>query len=76
MNSDMNSDMNGQVQEELEDIARKTRVVPVTMLAAVLLTLGVLGGFAFGVWQDSEDGSLLDGAGVIGKDGEPVIPGG
>lgn len=66
--------MNDEVRKEVNDISRRTRSVPVTMMAAVLLTLGVLGGFAFGVGQDSDDGSLFDAAGVVGKDGTPTLP--
>lgn len=65
--------MKDEVQEEVEDIARKTRIVPITMLAAVLLTLGILGAFALGVDEDAEDGRLTDESGVIGEDGRPAI---
>lgn len=60
--------MTDPVQREVEDIAEKTRVVPVTMMLAVAVTLALLTTFAISVYRDSEDGSLYDPEGVVNED--------
>ncbi|MEQ8858928.1 MAG: hypothetical protein RIC56_09790 [Pseudomonadales bacterium] len=60
--------MNDPVQREVEDIARKTRVVPITMMLAVVFALALLTTFVIGVDQDSDDGSLYDAEGVVNDD--------
>lgn len=59
--------MNDPVQQEVEDIAEKTRVVPVTMIVAVLVTLTLLSTFVFSVYEDAEEGSLHDAEGVVNE---------
>lgn len=57
--------MTDPLEREVEDIARKTRVVPVTMIAAVIVALALVSAFVLGVQEDTEDGSLHDAEGVI-----------
>lgn len=59
---------NEEVQEELEEIVDRTRVVPVTMIVALMATLALLAAFAVGVYQDQNTGNLRDDQGVL--DGE------
>jgi len=61
----MNDRIPEEVQEEVEDIAERTRVVPVTMILAVTATLVLLAAFAVFVNQDVDDGGLDDPQGVI-----------
>jgi hypothetical protein len=56
---------NEEVQEEVEEIVEKTRIVPVTMIVAVAATLTVLAAFAVGVYQDQDTGNLRDDQGLL-----------
>lgn len=63
----MEQNVNDQVQQEVDDIVDKTRVVPVTMIAAVLIALIVLSVFVFGIYQDTSEGTLRDEQGVVSE---------
>lgn len=60
--------MTDPIQKEVEDIADKTRVVPVTMMFAVAVALVLLTTFAISVYHDSEDGTLHDPEGIVNED--------
>lgn len=69
----MNDKIPEQVQEEVEDIAERTRVVPVTMIIAVVVVLASLATFAVFVDRDIEEGDLDDAQGVINEQTENVL---
>jgi len=69
----MNDKIPAEVQEEVEDIAERTRVVPVTMIIAVLVVLVLLASFAVFVDRDIEQGDLDDQQGVINEQTEDVL---
>jgi hypothetical protein len=69
----MNDKVPEEVQEEVEDIAERTRVVPVTMIIAVVVVLVLLATFAIFVDRDIEEGDLDDPQGVINEDTQNLL---
>jgi len=69
----MNDKIPAEVQEEVEDIAERTRVVPVTMIIAVVVVLVALTTFVVFVDRDIEEGDLDDPQGVINEQTEDVL---
>lgn len=57
--------INDEVQEEAQEIAKRTRVVPVTMIVLVLIALSVGTGLVFLVNEDSDEGTLGDPQGIV-----------
>lgn len=69
----MDEEIKREVRVEARDIAKRTRVVPVLMIAGVLLTLGILGAFVIGIGQDTSDGSLRDDQGVYNRQTDQLL---
>jgi len=69
----MNDRIPEELQEEVEDIAERTRVVPVTMIIVVIVTLVVLAAFAVFVSRDADEGGLADPEGVINEQTEDLL---
>ncbi len=65
--------MTDPVQKELDAIAEKTRIVPVTMMLSVAVALTLFTIFAISVYRDADDGTLYDPAGVVNEDTMAVM---
>jgi hypothetical protein len=69
----MDEEIQREARVEAHDIAKRTRVVPVLMIAGLLLTLGILAAFVVGIGEDTSDGSLRDDQGVYNRHTDQLL---